>query len=185
MSRPSGYLVLGVTALLWCQPSLAVTVLGVPIGEKLGAPPSVCPSKKEVPKQMCWSSRPSVTPPGSRVGTLRLPASASMPAWAANQPFTGAISKDNAIEELKLANVPARDRAMVIRSVSKQFGTPRAAGEQGSTAWARWAAEGVHVGMACEGEHCSVTIRTDIAEAAARRQADARKTSDAGSPRAP
>jgi hypothetical protein len=30
-----------------------------------------------------------------------------------------------------------------------------------------------------------VTIRTDIAEAAARRQADARKTSDAGSPRAP
>jgi hypothetical protein len=185
MSRPSGYLVLGVTALLWCQPSLAVTVLGVPIGEKLIDQPVICPSKKDAPKQMCWASRPSVGPGGSKLGTLRFPPRNSMPAWAANQSFAGSITKDGAIEELKLANVPARDRAMVIRSVSKQFGTPRAAGEQGSTAWARWAAEGVHVGMACEGEHCLVTIRTDIAEAAARRQADARKTSDAGSPRAP
>jgi len=162
-----------------------VTVLGVPIGEKLAAPPTVCPSKKESAKQMCWIGRPAVAPGGSRVGKIHLPAPESRPAWTATQSFMASVTKEGAIEELKLPNVPARDRAMVIRSISKQFGTPRAAGEQGATAWARWAAEGVHVGMACEDERCLVTIRTDVAEAAARRQAEARKTTDAGYPRAP
>jgi hypothetical protein len=184
MSRASGLLLLGVTVLFWPAPSVAVTVLGVPIGEKLTEQPPVCPSKKDTFKQMCWLGRPTAAPGGARVVKLHLPAD-SRPAWAGNQPFTASITKEGAIEELKLPNVPARDRAMVVRSVSKQFGTPRAAGEQGSTAWARWAAEGVHVGMACEDERCLVTIRTDVAEAAARRQAEARKTTDAGNPRAP
>jgi hypothetical protein len=39
--------------------------------------------------------------------------------------------------------------------------------------------------MACEDGRCLVTVRTDLAEASARRQAEARKTTDAGLPRVP
>jgi hypothetical protein len=180
---PSAGFILGGALACWCAPCLAVTVLGVPIGETLQL--QGCPAKKETSKQMCWIGRPTVARDGTKVGKLHLPAQESMPAWAANQSFMVALGKDGTVEELKLPNVAARDRPAIVRSISGRFGTPRNAGDDGSTAWAGWAADGVHIKVACQDERCVFTVRTSAAEAAARLQADARKTSDAGKPGTP
>ena len=181
-SPSAGFLLGGVLA-CWCAPGLAVTIFGVPIGEKLQ--PQACPPKKETARQMCWVGRPAVARDGSKLGTLHLPAHEGKPSWAGNQPFMVTLSKDGTVEELKLPNVPARERPAVIRSISGRFGTPRNAGEQGSTAWAGWAADGVHIKLACQDERCLFTVRTNTAEASARLQADARKTTEAGKPGTP
>jgi len=180
---PSAGFILGGALACWCAPCLAVTVLGVPMGEKLQ--PQGCPPKKESAKQMCWVGRPAVARDGSSLGKLHLPAQQGMPAWAANQTLMVTLAKDGTVEELKLPNVPARERTAIVRSISGRFGTPRNAGDQGSTAWAGWAADGVHVKLACQDERCIFTVRTNAAEAAARLQADARKTTDAGKPGTP
>ena len=179
MSRRAGLLLV---LACWCAPSMAVTVLGVPMGEMLISPPQTCPAKKDSAKEICWVGRPSTARDGTKTGTLYLP---GRPKWAANQTFTGSVSKDGSIEELKLPRVAVSERSAIIRSVNDQLGTPRSAGDQGSTAWARWATKGVHVNLACEEAHCLLTVRTDAAEAVARRQAEVRKTTDAGNPRTP
>jgi hypothetical protein len=179
MSRKAGLLL---ALACWCAPSVAVTVLGVPMGEMLNSPPQACPSKKDSAKQICWVGRPSTARDGTKTGTLHLP---GRPKWAAKQTFTGSVSKDDTIEELKLPKVAASERSAIILSVNEQLGTPRAAGDQGSTAWARWATKGVHVNLACEEANCLLTVRTDAAEAVARRQAEGRRTTDAGNPRTP
>jgi hypothetical protein len=180
---PSASFLLGGALACWCAPSLAVTVLGVPVGEKLQ--PQACPAKKESATQICWVGRPAVAKDGSRRGALYVPVQESRPAWAANQSFMVILAKDGTLEELKLPNVGARDRSAVVRTISGRFGTPRTAGDEGSKAWAGWAAEGVHIKLTCQDERCAFTVRTNAAEAAARLQADARKTSDAGKPGTP
>jgi len=182
MSPSSGFLLGGALA-CWCAPCLAVTVLGVPMGEKLQPP--ACPSKKEPAAQICWVGRPAVARDGSRLGMVRLPGPEGRPAWAANQPFMVTLAKDGTVEELKLPNVAAHDRLAVVRSISARFGTPRTAGDEGSAAWAGWAADGVHIKLACQEGRCLFTVRTNTAEAAARLQTDVRKTTDAGKPGTP
>ena len=184
MPRPAG-LLLSVAIACWCAPSVAVTVLGVPMGETLDSSTQACPSKKDSAQQICWVGRPSTARDGSKTGTLHLPRPASRPTWAATRTVTGSVSKDGTIEELKFSKVPARERSAIIRSISQQFGIPRAAGEQDSTAWARWTDKGVHVNLDCENEYCLLTVRTYAAQAAAKRQTEAGKTTDAGSPRTP
>lgn len=179
MSRKAGLLL---ALACWCAPSIAVTILGVPVGEVLNSPPQTCPSKKDSAKQICWVGRPSTARDGTQTGVLHLP---GRPRWAANQTFTGSVTKDGTIQELKLPRVAASERSAVILSVNEQLGIPRTAGDQGSTAWARWATKGVHVNLACENERCLLTVRTDAAEAVARRQTEVRKTTEAGSPRSP
>lgn len=184
MSSRAGLLLAGALA-FWGAPCSAVIVLGMPVGEQLAPEPQACPSKKESARQMCWVGRPSVARDGTKLGMIHLPRTDSRPAWAGNLPVMVTLSKDGTLEELKLSNVPARERSAIVRSISTQFGTPRNAGDQGSTAWAGWAGKGVHVKMTCQEERCLLTVRTNAAEALARLQADGRKTTDAGKPSTP
>jgi len=184
MPRPAG-LPLIVAVACWSAPSIAVPVLGVPIGETLNYSPQACPPKKESAQQICWVGRPSVARDGSKTGRLYLPRPESRPKWAATQTFTGSVSKDGTIEELKLAKVPARERSAIIIFISEQFGIPRAAGDEGSKAWARWTNKGVHVNLDCEEELCLLAVRTYAAESALKRQMEAGKATAAGSSRSP
>jgi hypothetical protein len=184
MPRPAGLLLI-VAIAWWSAPAVAVPVLGVPMGETLHYAPQACPPKKESAQQMCWVGRPSVARDGSKTGRLYLPRPESRPKWAASQAFTGSVSKDGTIEELKLAKVPARERSAIIIYISEQFGIPRAAADQGSTAWARWTDKGVHVNLDCEEELCSLAVRTYAAESALKRRMEAGKATAAGGPRSP
>lgn len=162
-----------------------VTVLGVPIGGKLGKTPQVCPmptAGSDSPKLICWISAPHVYKQ-SKSGMVNLPGSDARPAWAAHITFDLHTGPSNIVEKLTAKTFSGKDASAIVESISSRFGDPTTA--RPKPASATWIRPEIYISMLCATEWCNVEFMSAAAYAGWQKDLAGRKKVDAARPIAP
>lgn len=168
--------VIATIVLFYGQAASAVTVLGLPLGEKISPPVRLCPANTDNAKNICWVGWPYLSKDGSRLGTVHLPNPDTRPEWAAYAMFKAYVGQDGVLLELEVSTFGAKDKNEIASSISSRFGLPiESTLSRSDVSWAKWVNKDIYINMACTLEKCWVEFKSPRAQAERDKQAaDAR-----------
>lgn len=148
-----------------------VQVFGLNLGGKIAAPTGICPASDGPVRAMCWVSKPSVAPSGTRQGTVRMPNTVARPIWAEFGVFSLLMGRDGLLKSLRVETFDGAARGQIVESISARFGPPTE-----STFWLR---PDIAIEVLCAPDKCWTTFQSaadyqaQAAELAARRARNA------------
>jgi len=163
-----------------------VIVLGLPLGGRIK--PSVQSCRDAAPKKkapICWIVS-NKDYEGSRFGSLYVPESATLPAWATHATFEASVDRNEVLTMFTVESHQDYEPATIIDSISSRFGAPAFSGPVGLfKAHARWQRPEIEISMLCEATRCFTHFRSGAEAAAGRRRAEEALKREAARPRTP
>lgn len=135
-------------------------VLGLPLGEKLGAPVMQCESgeRQRAPSLLCWAGKPSLDG-GAQTGTVEVRTGESLPVWAAPATIAARVEPDHTLRELTLETMGQGSYRVIKDALSARFGLPSRQSPLSATApSAAWHTTGLTVTLTCAAR-CKVGYR--------------------------
>ena len=163
-----------------------VTVLGLPLGGKIT--PSVKNCTSAAPKRnapICWivSNKDYEE---FTFGSLHIPESAALPAWAASATFEANVDRTGVLIMFTVESGERYEPRTIVDSISARFGSPAFSGPVGLfKAHARWERPEIEISMLCEAKRCFTHFRSGAEAAEGRRRGEEAVKREAARPLTP
>ncbi len=139
--------------------------------------------KKKTP--ICWIES-NKDYEGNRFGSLHLPESATLPAWAAYATFEANVDRNGMLTMFTVESHQDYEPATIIDWISARFGAPIFFGPVGLfKAHVRWERPQIEISVLCEATRCFTHFRSGAEAAEGRRRAEDALKREAARPHTP